>query len=112
MPINNNVLCIQNFQDVHAAIQFNVAFALHSSSSSENLVGYLLDLITATVEDETALGLGGVLGAICRAGVHVKNMKKMLKCLRGDAYTNPPKIEKKNKAQCQSVLRALEVNIV
>ncbi len=75
-------------------------------------MGYLLDLITATVKDETALGLGGALGAICRAGVHVKNMKKMLKCLREDAYANPPKIENRNKARCRSVLRALEVSIV
>ncbi len=117
VPINNNVWRIKGFRDVHAAVQFNLAFALHSStsnSSSENLVGYLLDVITGAVEDETALGLGGTLGAICRAGVQAKYMKKILKCLRGDdACANPiPKNEQRYKAQCRSVLHALEVRYI
>ncbi len=79
---------------------------------------YLLDLITTTLEDgedKIARGLGGALGAICRANINVKDMKQILKCLRGDAYdeSSPEVTTKKgSKASCQSVLRALEVIIV
>ncbi len=58
-----------------------------------------------------ALALGGALGAVCRAGVRVKNLKQMLKCLEGDE-SDDPSVKKGSKARCLSVLRALEVIIL
>ncbi len=77
---------------------------------------YLLDLITTSLEDgedaTTALALGGTLGAICRAGIRVKNLKQILKCLKGDE-SGDRSVKKGSKAQCRlSMLRALEVNIL